>query len=111
MWLSIYFIFGGLRSISPLVPHNSEWKSFIHPISIQEEKAYVPVEDDDDDNNNSGLRSDLPTERKPSILSLKGWRCSSEELAHTFCTFFSHTGRARDRERQTGTERKKSRGR
>lgn len=31
----------------------------------------------------------LPVVRKVSILSLKGWRCSSEELAHTFCMSFS----------------------
>ena len=90
----------------PLSASQFQWKGFIHPISIQEDKACVPVEDDDN-SNNLGPQSDLPTERKPSILSLKGWRCSSEELAHTFCTFFSHTGRARDRERDRRGQRER----
>jgi hypothetical protein len=39
-----------------------------------------------------------PVETKASIFSLKGWRFSSEELAHTFCTSFSHAGGERRQE-------------
>lgn len=38
---------------------------------------------------------DSPAEMNPSILSLKGWRFSSVELAHTFFTSFSQAGRER----------------
>uniref|UniRef100_A0A0E9QYL8 Uncharacterized protein n=1 Tax=Anguilla anguilla TaxID=7936 RepID=A0A0E9QYL8_ANGAN len=31
---------------------------------------------------------------KASIFSLNGWRCSSEEFAHTFSTFFSQAVRS-----------------
>lgn len=35
----------------------------------------------------------LPAETNSSIFSLKGWRWSSDESAHTFCTFFSQAVR------------------
>lgn len=40
---------------------------------------------------------DLPADMKSSILSLKGCRCSSDELVETFSTSFSQAGQEETR--------------